>query len=448
MFDRDHALTQLTDLIASARRAGADAADAVFAESGSTDVQVRMGTLEDVGRAESSGVGLRVFVGTRSASASSSDLSREALGALVERTVAMARLAPEDPHAGLADPTLVARGALPDLDLDDGAAVTPEALRDLALATEAAALAVPGVTNSQGGSASASRSLWAIATSSGFAGAQVSSMHGISATALAGEGGTMQRDYASHSVRHAGDLDPAASVGERAGARAVARLNPERLPSGPLAVVFDARVASSLLGHLIGAISGSAIARGTSFLKDRLGTRMFRDRVGVIDDPLRQRGLRSRAFDGEGLAAVRSDIIADGVLTQWLADAASARQLGIAPTGHAVRGLSGAPGVGTSNLHMTAGTQGVADLIADIGHGFLVTELIGMGVNGLTGDYSRGASGFAIREGRVAGAVSEVTIAGNLIDMFAAARPADDLEFRHATNAPTLRIDGMTLAGA
>lgn len=449
MLTPEQALGHATDLIARATRAGADAADALYVSGTSADVQVREGRLEDVGRAENSGIGLRAFVGQRSASASSSDLSVEALAALVERVVAMARAAPEDPYAGLADPALLLRGAPADLEIDDGGTpVPPEVLRETALAAEAAAFAVPGVTQSMGSSASQGRSVVALATSTGFAGAYAGSSHSIGVSALAGEGADKQRNYWSHTARFRSDLEDAATIGRTAGEGAVARLNPIRLPSGAMPVVFAPRVSNTLVGHFLGAITGGAIARGTSFLKDRLGQAVFAPGIDIIDDPMLKKGLRSKPYDGEGLPTRRCALIDNGVLTQWMAEAASARQLGIAPTGHAARGLSGAPGAGATNTHMSAGAVTPDALIADIAHGFYVTELIGMGVNGLTGDYSRGAAGFEIVNGVIGRAVAEVTIAGNLTDMFAAARPADDLEFRYATNAPTVRIDGMTLAGA
>ena len=422
----------------------------MFAADTALDVSVRLGALEDVGRSEAAELGLRVFVGQRSASVSTSDLSDDALGQLVERAVAMAREAPEDPWAGLAPAERLLHGAPPQLDLDDvrdGAEdVAPQTLRDLALAAEDAARAVPGVTNSEGGGASASRSIWALATSTGFAGSYATTGYGISASVLAGTGGDMQRDYAHHSARHRRHLEPPEEIGRRAGERAVARVNPGRLPSGPMPVVFDPRVGASLLGHLVGAIAGSAIARKTSFLLDALGTRVFADGVTVRDDPHRPHGLRSRPFDGEGLPVSPTLIVENGMLETWLLESAAARQLSLTPTGHASRGVGGAPGVSTSNLYMEAGAVPPATLIADIARGVLVTELIGMGVNGVTGDYSRGAAGFLIENGEIAGPVAEFTVAGNLKDMFLALTPANDLEFRHGTNVPTLRVDGMTVA--
>ena len=447
MLTRDDGIDRASDLIARAMKAGANAADAVYGGHEALSVSVRLGALEDASRAEGQEIGLRIFVGTGSATSSTSDLSPSGLDTLVARTLAMAQAAPEDRYAGLAPDALIARGPFADYDSNDPVVVTPEALKMRALAAEAAALATPGVTNSQGGSASASRSLQALATSHGFVGGSVSSYHGVSASVLAGEGEAMERDYAHHGVRHLEDLDDAEAIGREAGRRAVARLGATKLKSGAMPVMFDPRVGPSLLGHLLGAISGAAIARKTSFLLDRLGTPVFAPGIRIIDDPWRPRGLRSRAFDGEGLATTPVTLIDDGVLTQWIAESASARQIGIAPTGHAVRGVSGAPSASVSNVHMAAGSVSRADLMSDIREGFYVTELIGMGVNGLTGDYSRGASGHRIVNGVLADAVSEVTIAGNLKDMFAALIPADDLDFRYAMNTPTLRIDGMTIAG-
>lgn len=436
------------DLVARATRAGADAADAVFAAEASLDVSVRLGALEDVGRSESEGLGLRVFVGKRSASVSTSDLSADALAGLVDRAVAMAREAPEDEWAGLAPAERLLHGAPPLLDFDDGGDPDPQSLRDLALAAEDAARAVPGVTNSEGGGASAGRSVWALATSTGFAGGYGSSGYSLSASVLAtGKGGAMELDYAHHFTRHLAHLDPADAIGRRAGERAVARIDPGRIASGAMPVVFDPRVGASLLGHLAGAIAGQAITRRTSFLLDALGSRIFADGVCVCDDPHRPHGLRSRPFDGEGLPVSPTRIVDGGVLQTWLLDSASARQLALEPTGHAARGAGGAPGVSTSNLYMAAGAVPPATLIGEITRGVYVTELIGQGVNGVTGDYSRGAAGFLIEDGAVAGPVAEFTVAGNLKDMFLALTPANDLEFRYATNVPTLRIDGMTVAG-
>jgi PmbA protein len=325
MLSISQAETRVADLVAAARKAGADAADALYVCNASTQVSVRLGALEDVERSEGEEIGLRLFVGSRSASVSSSDLSADALAALVERAAAMAREAPEDPYAGLAPEDRLLRGQARMLDSDDGQDPAPAALRARAHEAEDAARAVAGVTNSEGAGASASRSVMALATSHGFARGYSSSGYGCSASVIAGEGGGMQRDYAYHSSRHVADLEAAAVIGRRAGDRAVARLNPGKLASGAMPVVFDPRVGSSMLGHLLGAITGSSVARRTSFLLDRLGEQIFAPGITVRDDPHRPRGLRSRPFDGEGLPTAPTDIIADGVLTGWLMDSASAR---------------------------------------------------------------------------------------------------------------------------
>jgi len=442
------AQSRVQDLVSAAKRAGADASDALYVCNESTSVSVRLGALEDVERSEGETIGLRLFVGRRSASVSSSDLSAAALATLVERAVAMAREAPEDAYAGLAPEARLMSGMPVDVDGDDGGDVAPEALRARALEAEEAARAVAGVTNSEGGGASAGRSIIALATSHGFAGGYASSGHGCSASVIAGEGAAMQRDYAYRSARHLADLEAADAIGRLAGERAVARLNPTKLSSGAMPILFDPRVGTSLLGHLAGAITGSSIARRTSFLLDALGTELFARGISIIDDPHRLRGLGSKPFDGEGLPTARRELVADGVLTGWLLDSASARQLGLEPTGNAQRGIGGPPGAGTTNFYMAPGALSPAELMADVKRGVYVTELIGQGVNGITGDYSRGAAGFLIEDGQLGPAVAEITIAGNLKDMFRALTPANDLKFERATDVPTVRIDGMTVAGA
>ncbi|MBY9063162.1 TldD/PmbA family protein [Sphingomonas yunnanensis] len=443
----DQAQERATDIVRRARASGADAADAVFAANASGEVSVRLGALEDVGRSEGADLGLRVFVGQRSASVSTSDLSPESLGILVERAVAMAREAPEDRWAGLAPESRLLHGAAPLLDLADRDEPDPPALRDAAARAEAAARAVEGVTNSEGAGAAWGRSVWALATSHGFAGAYEATSHTLSASVIAGTGSAMQRDYGFHATRHRVHLDSPEAIGALAGGRAAARVGAGRAPSGAMPVVFDPRVGASLLSHLSGAISGSAVTRRTSFLLDSLGTAILPAGINVIDDPHRPHGLRSRPFDGEGLPVSPTAIVSDGLLETWLLDSASARQLGLEPTGHASRGIAGAPGVTTSNLYMEAGHVPVETLIEDIVEGIYVTELIGQGVNPVTGDYSRGAAGFLIERGALGRPVIEFTIAGNLKDMFRALTPANDLVFRHGVNVPTLRIEGMTVAG-
>ena len=451
MLTPQQAQDRAAEIVARAARAGADAADAVFAADAATEVSVRLGKLEDVGRSEAEELGLRVFVGRRSASVSTSDLSGDlpgaAMDALVERAVAMAREAPEDRWSGLAPEGRLMRGTAPDLDLTDHGDTAPADLRETAMAAEDAARAIGGVTNSEGGGASASRSVWALATSHGFAGGYATTGYGVSASVLAGSGGGMERDYAFHSARHRGHLDAPEAIGRRAGERAVARLNPGKAASGAMPVVFDPRVGASLLGHLAGAITGGAIARKTSFLLEALGTAVFDSGITIRDDPHRPRGLRSRPFDGEGLPVSPIAIVERGVLETWLLDSTAARQLGLEPTGHAARGVGGAPGAGSTNLYMEAGVVPAETLIGDIARGIFVTELIGMGVNGVTGEYSRGAAGFLIEDGAITTPVTEFTIAGNLKDMYRALTPASDLEFRYGTNVPTIRIDGMMIAG-
>jgi len=434
-------------LVDRARRAGADVADAVYIADSSESVSVRLGKLEDVERSESEHIGLRVFVGRRSASIGSSDLGDAALDELAARAIAMARAAPEDPYAGLAPEELLAKGPFPDLDIDSGEEPSPASLRQQAEEAEDAARAIAGVTNSDGAGASSGRAVVALATSHGFAAGYAGGSRGLSASVVAGEGSAMQRDYAWRSARHGEDLPGPGEIGRLAGERAVARLNPGRLTSGPMPVVFDPRVGGTLIGHLVGAISGQAIARRSSFLLDRLDQDLFDPAIVIGDDPLRRRGLRSRPFDGEGLRTAPRNLVENGRVTGWLMDSASARQLGLAPTGHAARGASGAPGVSATNLHLAAGRLSPAELMSDIADGIYVTELIGMGVNGVTGDYSRGASGFRIVNGEIAGPVAEFTVAGNLIEMFARLTPANDLEWHRAINVPTIRVDGMTVAG-
>ena len=428
--------------------AGATAADALYVADRSSGVDVRLGELENVQRSEGESVGLRLFVGQRSATAASSDLSDEALGVLVERCLAMSREAPEDPFVGLAPSELVHRGEFAPLDSADSREPDPAELRGRALEGEKAALAVPGVTNSSGAGASASATTLALATSGGFSGAYRVTGNSCSVTVVAGEGSAMQRDHDWHSARHAEDLERASDIGRRAGERAVARLNPIRPRPGKYPVLFDPRVSSSLLGHFAGAISGSAIARRTSFLQDKLGERVFAEGVSVVDDPLRLRGLRSRPFDAEGVRVSRQQLVSKGVLNGWIAESASARQLGIQPTGHAARGVGGAPSASPSNLYMEAGRRSREELLAAFPEAVLIIELIGQGVNGITGDYSRGAVGFMVRGGEIAEPVAEITIASNLIEMFATLEPACDLEFRRGVDAPTILVPEMTVAAA
>ena len=443
MLEPQDALSIALSLVDRSLAAGATAVDAIYSGDRSTTVQVRLEKLEQVSDAEGESISLRIFDGARSASVASSDFSEEALAQLIERCVAMARQAPEDPFAGLAPVDLLERDP-PSLELGDLAEVGPDKLLQRALAAESAALAVAGVSNSTGSGASAGAQVVALATSGGFAGAYRSGSHGTIAGVIAGEGATMQRDHSWHSVRYLEDLEEAVLIGTRAGERAAARLNPGRVRAGTYPVLFDPRVSASLLNHFAAAISGSAVARGTSFLKDRLGEQVFGPGVTIVDDPLRPRGLRSHPFDAEGLRVARQGLVKDGVLGQWIADSAAARQLGIVPTGHASRGGGAAP----SNLYFEPGRRSREELLAAFPEALLVVELIGQGVNGVTGDYSRGAAGFMVRNGEIAEPVSEITIASNLNQMFATLEPGSDLEFRRGIDAPTVLIPEMTVAGA
>jgi PmbA protein len=440
------ALTDLAErLVAAAHRAGADAADALAVRSVSLAVEVREGAVEESERSEGDDVGLRVFVGRRQAVVSSNDIKAD-VSQLAERAVAMARVAPEDPYSGLADPAQLARD-IPDLDLLDPDLPAVALLEERAKRAERAGLAVAGVTKSGGASASAGIGGMVLVTSGGFRGAYLNSGQSVSMTAIAGDGTAMERDYDYSSALHGADLEAPEKVGRSAGERTVERLNPRKVETKRVPVVFDRRVAGSLVSHLAGAINGSAIARKTSFLKDKLGERLFAPGISVIDDPRRKRGLRSRPFDAEGVATRRLAVVEDGVLKSWFLDSATARELELATTGHAQRGVSSTPSPGASNLHLSAGAVTPEALMADIVEGFYVTDLIGMGVNQVTGDYSRGASGFWIENGRRSYPVSEVTIAGNLLEMFRTLSPANDLEFRFGTNAPTVRVEGLTVGG-
>ncbi len=441
------ALTDLAEkLVAAARRAGADAADAVATRGVSISVEVRDGTVEESERAEGDDLGLRVFVGQKQAVVSTNDLSGEGADALAERAVAMARVAPADRFAGLADPELLAK-VIPDLDMLDPELPSVNKLETMARSAEAAGLAVKGVSKSGGASASAGIGGMVLVTSTGFSHAYLGSHHGVSMQATVREGTGMERDYDYSSAIHAGDLADPESIGRSAGERATRRLNPRKVQTRKVPVVFEPRVAGSLVGHLSSAINGAAIARGTSFLKDKLGQKIFASGIEIIDDPLRKRGLGSHPFDAEGVAPERRALVKDGVLTTWILDCASARELGLKTTGHAQRGVSSTPSPGASNLHLAPGAITPEQMIKDIEDGFYITDLIGMGVNLVTGDYSRGASGFWIEKGELSYPVSEVTIAGHLNEIFASLTPANDLKFRYRTNSPTVRVEGLTVAG-
>jgi PmbA protein len=447
LFDQTALTDRAERLVKAALAAGADTADAVAVRGLSQSIEVRDGQVEESESSEGDDLGLRVLVGRRQAVVSTNDVSGDGSRALAERAVAMARAAPDDKYAGLADAALLAH-TFPDLDLIDRDLPSVPELEAMAQAAEQAGLAVKGVAKSGGASASAGIGGMVLVTSHGFRGAYLGSRHGVSMTAIAGEGTGMERDYDYSSALHASDLESPEKVGRTAGERAIERLNPRKVSTRKVPVVFDPRVAGSLVGHLASAVNGASIARKTSFLKDKMGQRLFADGIRIIDDPLRKRGLRSHPFDGEGVAGQKLALIDDGVLTSWILDCATARELGLTTTGHAQRGVSSSPSPGASNLHLEAGKASPQDLIADITDGFYVTDLIGSGANMVTGDYSRGASGFWIENGKRTYAVSEVTIAGHLLDMFRDLTPANDLEFKYGINAPTVRLEGLTVAGS
>lgn len=432
-------------VIERAKIHGADAADAVVIEGVSVATAVRLGNLEDVERSEGQDMSLRVFCGDSQASVSTTDFTAASLDEAASRAVAMAKLAPGDEFAGLADENSLAR-MIEDLDLFDTAEPSATDLESMALEAEETALAVDGVTNSIGASAGFGSSGVVLSATNGFSGAYRRTGFSLSCSVLAGEGTGMERDYDYCSKVHLDDLDSPQDVGRKAAERAVARLAPRKMPSQSAPVVFDPRVGSQLLANFSSAISGAAIARGTSFLKESLGEQVFAKSISIIDDPKRLRGLRSKPFDGEGVSAEALRLVDNGMLTTWLLDCRSARQLGLTTNGRAGRG-GGSISPGATNLYMQPGNKSPAELMAGIKSGIFVDLLMGRGGSVITGDFSEGVAGFWIEDGKISFPVSEMTIAGNLKDMFVNLEPADDLEFRGAINTPTLRVEGMTLAG-
>jgi PmbA protein len=445
--EAQNAIDLLNDLVTKAKKAGADAADAVAVVGTSLSHTRRLGKTEKLERSESQDLGLRVLIGKQQAIVSSSDRAPTTLDELVERAVAMAKAIPEDPFCGLADPDQITK-TWPSLDMLDPDEPSAETLIERAHAAEETALSIKGVTNSEGADAGWGRSRVALVASNGFAGSYAGSSHGVSASVIAGEGTAMERDYDFASAVFAADLRSGEEIGRGAAERAIKRLGAKKMPTGKVPVIFDPRVSRSFISHLLGPISGPSIARGTSFLKDKFGQQIFPEGITIVEDPHKQRGLRSRPFDGEGIANRRRALIDRGVLTTWLLDLRSARQLKMISTGHAVRGTSSPPAPAATNVWIEPGAVSAKELYADVKSGFYVTELMGMGVNGVTGDYSRGASGFWIENGEITFPVSEMTVAGNLKDMFLRMVAANDLEFKTGADAPTLRIDDLTVAGA
>jgi PmbA protein len=434
-------------VIDQARRAGADAADVVLYHAVSHGVSWRMGSLEDVERSEALDLGVRLLFGKRQATVSTTEIKSEALAALVERCAAMAKAAPEDPYVGLAPQERLARPPFPDLDLGDYAEPDTEELKRRARLCEEAALAIDGVVNSSGAGASYGEGRKWFATSHGFFGESGGSHHSVSVSVIAADSNGMETDYDYDSKTHYDDMRAPEAIGRRAGERTVARLSPKKVKSRPAPVVFDNRLSNSLLGALASAANGAAIARGVSFLKTKRGERIFPAGLAIVDDPFIKRGHGSRPFDGEGVAPRPFNLVDDGVLTAWFLNSAQARQLQLETNGRATRGAGGGPGSGPTNLYLRPGALAPADLLRRAGTGLLVTSLFGAQINPNTGDYSVGCAGFWIEGGAPSYPVSEITIAGNLLDMFQNAQPADDLEFRGAINAPTLLVGEMTVAG-
>ena len=408
---------------------------------------MRLGELEDAQRSENEQLGLRVFVGQRTASINVTSASGDDVSDLAARAVAMAKAAPEDPHARLAEPAQFAREPFPEIDLAEGEEPDPATLRVRAEEAEEAGRAHDGITNSDGAGAEFARIAFTLATSEGFVGQMAGTRSSIGVSLVGGEGSAMQRDYEHRTARHGSDLPDPQSIGTEAARRTLARLNPAKLPSKAMPVVFEPRVGSSLIGHLITAMNGSAAARGSTFLLERIEDQIFDSAITISEDPHKPRGLASRPFDSEGLPTAARKLVDGGTPTGWLTNLAAAAQLEIEPTGHAARSGAGAPGISTSNVTLEAGNATREELLADIKDGVFVIELIGQGVNGVTGDYSRGAAGFRIIDGEIAGPVAEFTVAGNLLDMFAGLTPANDIEDWRAIAVPTIRIDGMTVAG-
>ena len=444
LIDQSELQSRAARLVEAARRAGADACDAIAVTGVSLSVDVREGKVEETERAEGDDVTLRVFVGRRTAAVSANRLDDPA--SLAERAVAMAKVAPEDPYAGLADPDLLVKD-FPELELLDTKEMTAEALTEIALEAEAAGLAVKGVSKSGGAGASWRLAGVVLATSHGFEGSYISSRYGMSMTAVAGEGTAMERDYDFDSRTFFEDLEAPSEIGRRAGERAVRRLNPQKLSTRTTNVIYESRAARSILGHLAGAINGASIARKTSFLRDQMGKAVFAPGIRVVDDPFKRRGAATRPFDGEGTRAEVLNMIEDGVLQHWFLDGACARELGLTPNGRAHRSGSGTS-PGSTNLTLMPGEDSLEAMMKKAGRGLLVTDLIGHGVNGLTGDYSRGAAGFWFENGEIVQAVSEITIAGNLKDMFRRLVPGSDLDNRYSTATPSVMIEGMALAGS
>ena len=435
-------------LLDAARNAGAETADALAVSGASVSIDIRAGALEQAERSEATEVGLRVLIGGRQACVSASNISPTTCARLAERAVAMAREAPEDPYAGLADPGQLAQGwDLAAYELaDPGTEPTAAGLEQSARAAEAAAMAHAGITQVEA-SAGSSRRFMHLATSNGFSGGYARTSHSVSAVAFTGSGTAMERDWAGEGRIWAADMPSPDEIGTLAATRALQRAGATRPVTGTYPVLFDERIASSLIGHLLSAVNGASVARGSSWLRDAMGMQVLPAHLSVIEDPHRPRISGSRPFDGEGLPTARRAIVQDGVLMGWTLDLATGRQLGMPSTASASRSTSAPPSPSTSNIDLSPGTATREDLIRDMGTGLLVTSMIGSTINPTTGDYSRGASGFWVQNGVIQHPVNECTIAGNLRDMLLRIIPANDARAHLSTRVPSILIEGMTLAG-
>jgi PmbA protein len=434
-------------MLDAAQKAGADCADVSFIRGHGLDVQVRLGKVESAERSEDYQVGMRVFVGQRSASVSTGQLDADNITELAQRAVSMAKIAPEDPFARLANAEEQAR-SLPDIELFDDTSISTQALSEMALTCEAAALDTNGISNSDGASASTGMSEILIGTSTGFTAAYKRSSFGISAVVLAEQDGQMERDYDYSAAVFAEDLEAATKIGKRAAERTLARLGARKPQTGSFPVIYDKRVSRSIAGHIASGINGAAIARGTSFLKDQLGEAIAASSISIVDNPLLNRGMGSRLFDGETLPVTKRYMVENGVLNGWLLTLSTAAQLGLTPTGNASRSLSGPPSPSVSNFIMENGKTKLEDMISDIKQGLYITEMMGSSVSMTTGDYSRGASGFWIENGKLAWPATEATVAGNLKDIFINMIPASDLDLRQSIAAPSLFVSALTVAGS
>lgn len=439
----------LDALLAFAKSAGAESCDAVATHGRSLSVAVREGALEDVDNSEGRDVGLRVIVDGRQACVSSSDMSTASLQMLAERAVAMAKLAPQDPYCGLPDVNALSDMTdHHDLELFDPTSQTPEVLKARALELEAATLSVKGVSQAEGASASWANSAIYFSTSDGFRGGWQSSRHGLSVSAIAEQDGLMERDYDYDGTRWLSDLRSPEEIGRHAGERTIARLGSQQIASGHYPIIFEERLAGALVSAFLGAINGNAVARGVSFLKNKMGESIFGDHIQIIDDPLIIRGQGSRPWDGEGIAAKKHTLIKDGILQTWLLNTSAGKQLGLPSTAHASRGIGSPPGISATNTYLEAGKESLDQLLKNMGNGVLITEMFGPSLNSNTGDYSVGVAGIKIENGQRAFPISEITLAGNLNEAFKTIIPANDIRFDGATNAPSLLIEGLTVAGS